>query len=510
MDNNLKEMANAAKEEFDKKSNDLLNETIAFDNEIGTPDNENDDTEFVISDSGSNNDDIENPNKNSPVVSDSNKSEFPDFELGSTNLDERKAYVVELIKKYGMSISEAEEAASKKFSNNKTTDINENEEDSELTKSEEKTVIVKVPKNASDKLDFSDEEKEKLRFANSIKLVEVEDKNLKTVKFSKYKRKDKLNIIKDLDKSISRYSSPMPALGEFFTFKGAQTITLLTNVIDENDSISEALNKKAALLYDKFVGGTTVSKTDESGNVIMSFNDFANIYRYNDIDMGLYTIFVASSREEIETKLGCTFCKKDFNHKYNIKSLLKGDAFSDKYKEKMDNIISNHSNTDYIKKLVNDSTEIKRFKSNETDNIFDISSPSLSKAMKIFQYIDEKDPVMVYNANLLLYVDTIAIKYGNDYIPFGYDEEIEKELEKDPSSSSKYKDYDPVAELFEIIQELPQYELDILAKEVSEFQFDTEFELKSKCSNCGKTLTNTLSITNMVFLTAQGSTVQTE
>lgn len=502
MDNNLKEMAQIAKEEFDKKSNDLLNETLAIDNEIGIPDDE-DETEFVISANNDNhNSTQEKPNEIPP------NSNVPILNV-NVNLDERKSYVKELITKYGMSINEAEEAASKKF-DNITTDKPEDNETESLSRNDEKTVIVKVPESASEKIEFSDEEREKLRVANSIKLIEIKNENLETIKFTKYKRKDKINIIKDLDKSISRYSSPMPALGEFFTFKGAQTITLLTNVIDENDSMSEALNKKAALLYDKFIGGTTISKTDEDGNIVMSFNEFANMYRYNDVDMGLYTIFVASSREEIETVLGCTFCKKDFKHKYNIKSLLKGDTFPDKYKEKMDNIISHHSNTDYIKELVSESTKTKRLKSTFTENVIDISSPSLSKAMKIFQYIDEKDQVMVYNANLILYIDMIAVKKGDEYIPFGYDEEIEKELEENPSSSSKYQDYNPIAELFEIIQELPQYELDLIAKAVSEFQFDTEFELKSKCSNCGRTLTNSLSITNMVFLTAQGSTVQTE
>lgn len=524
MDNELRNIANEIKNEINSTETKSTEEftNVESNNNINSNDNaiqdsqDQDDDETII---------VSTPVETPQTVTTQQENnveekETPKF-INSSPVEQnpRKEYVKQLIKEYGMTIEEAEAAADKRFdaSGNEinketTTEETENSTPSNIKEDNGKTVIVKVADEESGKIEFTDEEKEKLHKADAIKLVAIKDEKLKSVKFSKFKKKDKLEFLRHMEKSISRYSVPLPALGEFCQFKGAQTVALLNNAASQNESTSSILSKKAALLYSCFIGGTTINKFDGDNNVSMSFTDFINKYKFNDVDLGLYAIFVASAKDEIETSLHCPNCDQDYKVKYKIKSLLSEEAFTEEYKNKINDILGNSTDAFYINRLVKESEEIIRIQSNETGNIYDIENPSLAKALRIFSYIKEDDTIMNYCAGIVLYLNCAGIKRSDDeYIAFGFDEDIEKEIANNPNlENTKYRDYNPIAELFDIVQQLPQYELDLLIEQIRPLRYRPEFILNSKCGNCGRDWRNQITTDEMVFLAAQGSTTLTD
>jgi len=527
------ELAKNTKAEFDKSGNDLLEQTVKHDIENAvTPEmnsmtviTEDDDEEevFVMSDDVS-------PIQESTNVRNT-KSGGPKFVINNNNsstsvaadskIEERKEYVRTLLREYGMTVAEAEEAANKRFSpENQAANKEPDTQPASEPKSEEPYIVtIKAQDKDVEKIEFTDAVKEKLVKADAVKLVAVKDDSLKTIKFSKYKRLDKVNILRRVEKSIARYSVPLPALGDFAEFKGAQTSVLrgLALERDENGKITDSfyniIRKQASILYGCFMGSASISKFDDRGNASLSYAEFVNKYRFLDIDMGLYGIFVASSREDITSEFTCvrTQCQTTYKDHYNIKALLDPNSFDDKYKKRIDDILTNRNNVSYLTNLAEDSCKITRFMSNETGNIYDIETPSLGKALTIYSQIDETDNVMNDVASYLLFISCIGIKNGDEYIAFGYDEEIEKELEANPDLAlTKYADYKPISELFDIFQRLPQYEIDLITQQVRDYSFRARFRITTRCSACGYERTIPLGTNDMLFLTLPGSTYQIE
>ena len=424
------------------------------------------------------------------------------------DVETQKAMLLKELIQNGMPVDEAKKQVDERFSAPKEE---ENEESDEAEESEESSVY-EIQGSASqlDKIELPDDVRQKAFNSKVIKLTEVVDKDLKNIKVKKYTRTEKISALRHLTNAISRYSVPLPSLGEYATFGGAQTIDLVTNLTNDDDSPVETLEKTTAMLYDKFISGTVTDKFDENGDNVMGINEFMKTYRYNDMYYGLFGIFCASVKEEIESELGCPDCNKSFKIKYNIQSLLDLNDVSDKYKEKITTIIANKSNSRVIGDLVKQSTETSRYQSPESGIIFDMSQPSISKAMRILSFIDPEDRMQSYNAVALMYVDTIYVPDPStgEWVLYGIDEEIEEDL---AVNANAHPDYEPIAELFDIIQELTQADRNLIGDIINkEYLFGVSFVLHSKCPHCGKKLRNNLDIRDMVFQVARGLSVSTK
>ena len=440
------------------------------------------------------------PTSNSVPLSDAN------FEV---DIETQKNMFIKEMVQNGIPVDEAKARAEEKF-NKKVNDESEDSSNVESDEDEDSNVF-EIIGNADQlkKIELPEEAKNKVLNAKVIKLTEVVDEDLKNIKIHKYNRVDKISALRHLTNAISRYSVPLPALGEYATFRGAQTIDLVTNLVNEDDSPVETVEKTAAMLYDKFISGTITDKYNENGDAVMGINEFMNVFRYNDMYYGLFGIFCASVKEEIESELGCPGCNKSFKIKYNIQNLLDLNGVSDDYKDKITKIIENKSDSRVIKGLVNESTKTTRYKSPESGIIIDMSQPSISKAVRILSQLDPNDKMQAYNAIALMYVDTIYVPDPDtgEWIIYGIDEEIEKDLRANPD---KYPDYEPISELFDIIQELTQTDRNLIGDIIQKkYIFGVNFVLHSKCPHCGRELTNNLEIKNMVFQVARGLSVST-
>jgi len=385
-----------------------------------------------------------------------------------------------LIVNYGFTFEEATKAAK-----NRAMKLAQDENNAYLEK-HPKVGVVEINKKDVDKLEFTDEEREKLHKVKAIQLVVVEDAELKTIQVEKVDKKHKSSIIQTIDGCLSKYSVPVPITCDFATFKGAQIVQLLSIVKYNDEQLPEMIGKKASLLYDRFVGGTRLRKYAENGKVIMSYNDFINNFYFHDMEMGLFGVYIASSPEDVETNMQCSHCNNKFNWRYNLKQLIKADNIPETFKETMDNIIGKNYDEVYLNDMYNERHKATRLKSPLTNNIFNIAYPTIGRAINIYRSIDQTDEVMIYLASIALFVHDLYI------------------LNR---SSGKYVhiEEDEYVELLEALQLLPQSDIDIIMKYVQDKVYKPEFVLKSKCPYCGNEMENELSIDDLVFLIAQDS-----
>lgn len=385
-----------------------------------------------------------------------------------------------LIINHGMTFEEADKAAKAR-----ALKLASDENTAYLEK-HPKVGIIEIDKTNQDKIEFTEEEREKISKVKAIQLVIVEDTELKTIPVEKVDKKHKSSYIQTIDGNLSKYTIPLPLTSDFMTFKGAQIIQLVSTVKYNDEHIAEMINKKASLLYDRFAGGTHIKKYDDNGTVIMSYNDFINQYYFHDIDLGLFGVFVASSPEEVETNLRCSHCQEEFVWKYNLKALLNLDNIPDQFKGYIDDIIGHKYDEEYLKRMYDNISKATRAKSPFSNNIFDIAFPSIGRAINIYKSIDPTDETMVYLSAIALFVHELYI-YNN--------------------SSGKYVviETDEYKELLEALQLLPQTDIDMLVSFIKSKLYTPEFRLKSKCPHCGHDMVNQLSIDDLVFLIAQDS-----
>lgn len=378
----------------------------------------------------------------------------------------------------GFTPEEADLAARNKMKKD-STEINDNY----LTE-HPKVGIVEVDKKDAEKLEFTPEEKDKLTRSKAIKLVVVENEDLKHIKIKQSDPKQKVNFLKTVEGSVSKYSVPLPILGDYVTFKGAQIVQLISTAKYDDDRIEDMIGKKASLIYDRLIGGTIFNKYDNMGKTEMSYNDFANEFKYHDINMAIYAILVASSMEESETNLTCPSCSTAFQWKYNIKGLLKLDDVSDQYKEMIDTILAKKNDTDTLNHIHEENYEVHRYQSPFTKNIYDVSYPSIARAINLFSAIDTKDTTMAY-------LSAVGIFLQNIYI---YDKESDEYIQIQDSD---------IQTLMETLQVLPQNDITMLLNQLQGMLYDPKFVLESKCPNCGERMINRLNIDDLIFLSAQ-------
>ena len=228
-------------------------------------------------------------------------------------------------------------------------------------------VIVTIDKQNVDKIEFTEEEKKKLVASKSIRLITVEDKELKKIKVAKIpKRIDKVSFLRNLDAALSSFKIPLPIMGDYVQFTGAQSIQMATVFSDDdNDDIADSIRKRAELCYDKFYGSASLKKYDDKNNVILTYTDFINSVPYNDLDMMLYAVYCASTPENQELPMICRnkSCGKKYDWTINAKSLLQTDELPEWCRNKINEIMKNIGKIDKLQELSSEWKSKTRYES---------------------------------------------------------------------------------------------------------------------------------------------------
>ena len=350
---------------------------------------------------------------------------------------------------------------------------------------------VKIDKTSNpNDLGLTKEEHMKLEKVKKVRLVVVEDMDLANIKIERPDEEHKADYIKSIEGSLSKYSVPMPMLGDFITFRGAQIVQMVNIVNYEDSRIDEIISTKASLIYDKLIGGSILQKYDSTGKIIMSYNEFANKFAYQDIDIALYGILCASSMEENTTSLTCQACSHQWMQGYNLKSLLRLEGISPEFKERVDNILKYKSNDIEMRHLYDNMRKATRYKSPFTNNIYDLSYPSIARATNLLKRIDPDDTVMAYISAIALYLSKILIynEAKDTYVEINADE---------------------TALLVETMKSLSNEDMNMLAKQIrDDLYYAPQFTLPATCPSCGKKSEIPVSIEELIFLIAQDSMVE--
>lgn len=397
-----------------------------------------------------------------------------------------KKYRTNLIVNEGMTPEEADEATRNRMKH-LGTKIN-----NEWIDQHPHTGVITVNKEDADKLELTQEEHDKLVTTKSIKLVCIENKELESLKVidAPSVTKDKLQYIRKSNNAGARYSIPLPAFGDYVTFHGATARALMQEGIDkQNESALQALERKAQFVYDHLIGSSLMSKYNENGVTILTFDDFCDRFPWFDLDLAIYAIYVASSPETYSGGITCSFCKEEFDYDFHADKMLITDYFSDNIKKSIDDILRNVSDKEGMQKIHDDNMAARLMKSPKTKNVYSLQSPSINKARSVFKYksTETEDDFNTIVNMLIIREMWIWIPEEQSYVHINPDEQ---DL------------------MFELTKDMNEYDFRLITKFLAEYLYVPRFGAKTKCPNCGNDLVLDTSIDELVFLLAQDITAE--
>lgn len=394
-------------------------------------------------------------------------------------LSEKSKYKKQLILD-GFTPEEAETAADNKFKKDLTA------ADTEYAEKNPEIGIVRIDKTetAKEDLQLTQEEHDKLVTTKAIKLVLVEDVDLKNIDIENVSTERKVDYIRNIEGSLSKYSVPIPIFGDYMSFRGAQLIQLANLEAREDDRLEDDLNRRASLIYSKLIGGTLIKKSDNSGKTVMNYQEFCNKFSYMDVDMAIYGILCASNPEEGSTALTCNKCQHKFDHNYNFKRLMTWDGLSDDIKQRYEDILENRTNEINLKKLHDESFKARRFMSPFSKNIYDIAVPSIARMIDVFKRINQEDSIMIHNSIFAAFFNAMYIYNSN---------------------TGKYlqiKDNE-VDLMLDTISDIPQDDITMLQKQIATMSYSPKFVIKGNCPSCGNEYEIPISVDNLLFFKEQ-------
>ena len=394
-------------------------------------------------------------------------------------LSEKSKYKKQLILD-GFTPEEAETAAENKFKKDiEKTDTNYAKENPEIG-------VIRMDKTdtAKEDLKLTPDEHDKLVTTKAIKLVLVEDAELKNIDIENVSTERKVDYIRNLEGSLSKYSVPVPIYGDYMSFRGAQLIQLANLESRDDDRLEDDLNRRASLIYSKLIGGTLIKKSDNSGKTIMNYQEFCNKFSYMDVDMAIYGILCASNPEEGSTDLTCNKCQHKFAHEYNFKRLMTMDGLSDDIKQRYEDILENRTNEVVLKTLHDTTYKAHRYMSPFTKNIYDIAVPSIARMIDVFKRINQEDAIMVHNSIFAAFFNAMYIHNPN----------TGKYLEIKDSE---------VDMMLDTISDIPQDDITMLQKQISTMSYKPKFVIKGKCPSCGNEYEIPINVDNLLFFKQQ-------
>ena len=407
-----------------------------------------------------------------------NKTEEEINKNASSLLKSFNSIKKELIINAGLTPEEATTATINRIKKEEESS-NEGEENKSVAE-----VIIDKSADVND-LGLTKEEHMKLQKVKKVNLIVIDDIELASIDVERPAENHKIDYIKSIEGTLSKYGVPLPTLGDFVLFKGAQILQMANLVNYEDSSSVEILSTRASFIYDKLLGGSVLKKYDENGKVIMQYNEFINKFPYFDMNMAIFGILCASSAEEQSTSMECTSCKHTYEQTYNVKQVLKNDNIPDNFKDRIDHILGSKNNPKEIKVLYDNLRKATRYKSPFTNNIYEISYPSIARAIEVMGYSDKNEnktnnyaaPIAMYLSNLYIFNPNT-----NKYIQISSDE---------------------LETMIETLSTLTNDDFQLILKQVREYIYEPAFAIKATCPSCGATSTLDISIDDLIFLRAQ-------
>lgn len=243
-----------------------------------------------------------------------------------TNLDQDtmasvNAYLDEMDEEIEIAKQMAEEVIEKEKEETENGEIElDEDEDRDLFGKKYSEAVVVIDKSGMGSvINFTDEEREKLEKVKKIKLEEVETVELKTLKTKKVKRGN-INKILKKNNTVRTTQIVLPLSGFTATINGCSTYEIMA-LLSNEENTAESFSAKWSLIHSK-IENTSIGKMD--------FNTFLNTVSQMEYEIFVYGLLCATYPEEDIFPLTCPKCGKPFEHKYNVRQLLRAEAMSDK------------------------------------------------------------------------------------------------------------------------------------------------------------------------------------
>lgn len=413
--------------------------------------------------------------------------------------EEINAYKKDLMISKGFTFEEAEAAASKRAEKLAT------EANNAYAEEHPEIAVIKVNKADADKIEIAPEDKPKIHKSNLIRLIEVEDKELKHIKIKRRDDKVPFNVAQLNTCILAKQAVPCINTGDICYFTGTTSYSLVSLFFEEEENAYQRLSKQVALAYEKFISSTTKSKYTTSGEIAMTQEDFANWFLYPDLAAALYAIYVASSTEMLTSPFECSTCKDvdtehpgkmkkhTFNYTYNCKELMDFSEISETYQKALDDIRANEGDRDGMLKLQETINQGHRYKSPITNNIYDIQVPSCARALAFAKYIKAGDRLTDTFANVAMYITSAYIYCGME------------------DGEPVYTLIDSIEDIYAMVSNAIEPEFQFYYKKlIDEKAYTYNFKLTYKCDKCGHEVTSDIDVASLIFLKAQGSEAEIE
>ena len=374
----------------------------------------------------------------------------------------------------------------------------------------ENTVVeILMDKTGMTKVEFSDEERQKMQIAKKIKVVEITTEEVKGVKLAKPKAARTKHIIaKAFDKQYAPFVAAASGyLGKMRNMSSLEVINLVT-ISNSSKNTADAIQQKASLIYSKL--------KESSVGDFPTFDDFAKKTAMVDLSVMLYALVRATYPEDEEILMNCANAKcthketdketgrmvsvpNQFTHKYKNTEILLTHKIPDVVKNETERIFeASHTVEEAIKaEETAPINQVHRFALGEDQGILvDIYCPSvydmvenIAKKIDVSEYRDMEAYAVALN--LSTFIKAIHIK----------DED---------SEDCEYNTFDDIRNIVEIVYNMGEGMLELVQQLIETNVLDYKFKYGFKadtvvCPLCGQAFTEDveIEIENLLFLQAQ-------
>lgn len=312
------------------------------------------------------------------------------------------------------------------------------EEESDFQEKYDEAIVVIDKSGMGTVIDFTEEERQKLEKVKKIKLEEVENISLETLVVKKAKKN---SLEKVLKRTNNLHTTPivLPASGYTAVMKGCSTYELVTLFNSTNDILMDT-ETKWTLIHEK-IESTSLGKMD--------FNTFLQNTAAIDYSIFIYGILCASYPDTDSIPLKCEKCKKEFDHKYTVKSLIRAEKMTEDTQELIGNIVD-ASHTDATAKEMHEKAAI-----------------SLEKAIKL--------PMSGHIVKMYVQSGYDFIKRSIKELSQNSDDKIKQSAilaslvssiyVADPDNEGAYLEYDSVLDISKIIYTLQDTDILVITKQ---------------------------------------------
>ena len=238
-------------------------------------------------------------------------------------------------------LSEASNEESSENEENASENIEEMN-DATIDVDQEKESIVKIlidKTGLGRNFDLNDDEKKVISESSEVHIVEVEDKELGTMKVSR-QTDDTLSFMESVQKydlSISKTNMIFPLSGFKADMCGLSYGEFSDIALDVREDSNETIDfdknwKMLTVIYNKM--------TNISCGKFVDFEDFLKKFAWADTQLAIYGLLISTEPEEDSLRLTCMNknCNKHFIHKYPIRSLISFDYCTKDYLNAIDKV----------------------------------------------------------------------------------------------------------------------------------------------------------------------------